>query len=209
MFIILAETHKIIAEKIYENVQKRYNLNLDLDKLKWGSIAPDYLPYYKLHRHYYDESIEFIVNEIISLIYISRYVDLYEMKPVFRKYFSKKLGIISHYICDFTCLPHANRIAFTKNMRQHIKYENDLNEFAKIFKFNKSEINIYNIKIEDEVTLREQIVSYIENAISLYKSKESSYSKDLNFGLSLSNFIVDFILESVFSYCGEIEVQLV
>lgn len=209
MFIILAETHKIIAEKIYENVQKKYNLNLDLDKLKWGSVAPDYLPYYKLHRHYYDESIEFIVSEIISLIYISRYVNLYEMKPVFKKYFSKKLGIISHYLCDFTCWPHANRITFTTNMRQHIKYENDLNGFAKKFKFNNYEINIYDIKIEEEVTLREQIFSYIEKIINIYKSGESSYSCDLNFGLSLSNFIVEFTLESVFSYCGEIEVQLV
>ena len=51
MFKILAQTHKTIALEVYDKIEKNYNIKLDIKKLSWGSIAPDYLPYYKLIRH--------------------------------------------------------------------------------------------------------------------------------------------------------------
>ena len=81
MFKIFADTHKIIAGHIYDNVFDIYGLKLNKEKLLWVSIAPDILPKYKFSRHYQDESINFVALEIMKLIFVSRFIDL-----------SKKIG---------------------------------------------------------------------------------------------------------------------
>jgi hypothetical protein len=73
---MFADTHKIIVNKIFEDVLVNYDIDLNREELLWGSIAPDILPQFKLHRHYKKESINFVTNEIVKLIYVCRYLDL-------------------------------------------------------------------------------------------------------------------------------------
>ena len=76
----------------------------------WGSIAPDILPKYKFIRHYKDESIDYVVREIVKVIFMSRYVDFNKnIDAITMKVLSKKIGIISHYLTDFVCVPHSKR----------------------------------------------------------------------------------------------------
>ncbi len=66
----------MIANIISNEVEDKYDILLDNNKLTWGSVAPDYLPKYKFIRHYKDESINFVANEILKIILFTKYVDI-------------------------------------------------------------------------------------------------------------------------------------
>lgn len=211
MFVILAETHKLIAGKVHERIFSEYGIKLDEKKLKWGSIAPDYLPYYKFKRHYLDESLFYVAGEIVNLIYISRYVNLYNMTPFFKKFFSKKLGIIMHYLCDFTTRPHAVRMTCTnyEDLKEHLKYEKNLDEFSISHDFKYLPIEEYRLVIDEDFTLKKRVCNFILNVTKMYLEDVVSYKSDLNYAISMSYAITDFVLETILMYSEEMELQFV
>ncbi len=211
MFKIFADTHKIIASNIYDNVYNIYGLKLDKEKLLWGSIAPDILPQFKLIRHYQDESLNYVSKEIIKIIYISRYLEFNKLlDPLAIKLLSKKIGIISHYLSDYVCLPHAKRWTFADSMIKHIKYESSLNEYASKHDFKKNVITVDDIDIFDEKfsSLQFRIKNYIENVVNEYTMK-TSFKNDLNFALSLNSKITYFIIDTIQAYSEDIHKEFV
>lgn len=208
MFQIFAETHKIIASNIYDNILHIYGLKLDKDKLLWGSIAPDYLPQFKIIRHYKDESINFVANEIIKIILLSRFSDVVNknLDPISMKVFSKRIGIISHYLSDYVCLPHAKRWTFVNSMIKHIKYEKNLREVAQGHSFKINIIDTDEINISDEglISLRKKIIKFIDSVTKEYSISNHSLKNDLNFAVSLNLKITYFILDTIEAYAHEI-----
>ncbi len=203
MFNIFADAHKIIATEIYESVLELYGLKLDKKSLLWGSVLPDISPKYKLIRHYKEESLEYIINEIINLIETNKKINLYKNK-IGLKILSKKIGIISHYLSDYTCLPHAERWTFQTNMIKHIKYEADLNKFIKNYKFKENRIKNQDLDLydtEDDIYLK--IEDYINNVVDVEYKLNRSLSNDLDFAISLNLKINYFILESIELYQEE------
>ena len=206
MFKIFAETHKIIARNIYDNIYDNYDLKLDKNKLEWGSIAPDVLPHYRLIRHYKDESLNFISKEIMKAIFISRFLDFNDkLDPLAMKLLSKKIGIISHYLSDYVCLPHANRWTFYGNMKKHIKYEKKLELISpshdfKINKIDTADLDIYNVNPKE---LQEEIKNYINSIVEEYSLK-SGYDVDLDFSVAINVKITSFILDTIAVYSEEI-----
>lgn len=191
---------------MYDNVLKIYGIKLNKDKLLWGSVAPDIYPKYKFIRHYQDESINYITKEIMKIIFISRYLDFSKiLDPLGMNLLSSKIGIISHYLSDYVCLPHANRWTFADSMIKHIKYESKLNDYAKIHTFKKNIINVDDIDIFDNelISLRTKIKDYIINVVSEYSSK-TGLKNDLDFALSLNLKITCFILDTIEAYSEDI-----
>lgn len=209
MLNIFAETHKIIASNLYDNIYEMYDFKLDKDKLLWGSIAPDYLPQYRLIRHYKDESINYVSKQIMKIIFASRLIDLSNLDPVAVKIFSKKIGIISHYLADYVCLPHAKRWTFNGTMRKHIRYESSLEDFAKDHNFSKNVITVDDMDIRDYqiLSLKNKIKNYIEEIIEEY-SQKTSFKNDLDFSLSLNLKITCFILDTIELYSEDIYREL-
>ncbi|MFR7872459.1 zinc dependent phospholipase C family protein [Peptoniphilus sp. HMSC062D09] len=216
MFKILPDTHKIVAKIVHDRIKEKYNVNLNLDKMLWGSIAPDVLPYYKTKRHYFDESGDYIAREISKLIYFSRYsYSEGNESKLFINYMSKKLGIIMHYLCDFVCYPHAYRMTFIENLRKHVKYEQDLALYARENKFLEEsfrdvisceDINFFensNIKLEKKVK------AYLIKVTEEYKNSNHSFDIDLNFALNLSTNISILVIESILEYNGEFDIQFI
>lgn len=212
MFHIFAESHKIIASNIYENVIDIYGVKLDKDKLLWGSIAPDILPQYKFIRHYQKESLNYIAREIMKIIFVSRYIEFNKiLDPLAIKILSKRIGIISHYLSDFVCLPHADRWTFTKSTEslvKHVKYESALDEYAKRHSFKNNIISVEDINIYDVefLGLHNKIKEYIEEVVNEYKIK-TSFNNDMNFALGLNLKITCFILDTINAYSPEIHGQ--
>ena len=209
MFIIFADTHKIIASNIYENIDQVYGLKLDKEKLLWGSVAPDYLPQYKLIRHYKDESINHVAREIMRIIFISRYIEFNRiLDPIAMKVLSKRIGIVSHYLSDYMCLPHANRWTFADSMIKHVKYESKLNEYAKVHDFKKNMIDTQDLDVYDGefFNLKSKIKKYIEDVIAEYDVK-TGFKNDLNFALSVNLKVTYFILDTIKEYTEEIHPQ--
>jgi len=199
---MLGPTHKLIANNIYKSVEEIYDIKLNRDELLWGSVAPDILPQLKLHRHYQKESLNYVVNEIVKLIFISRYCDLRsKCDPITMKYISKKIGIISHYLSDFVCRPHSERWTFTRNMLKHISYESKLNEYAKDYEYKKNTIIVDDIDIFQEkiVNLKGLIKSYIEEVVEQY-SANNGFESDLDFANSFSLKMTCFIIDTVTAY---------
>ena len=206
MFKIFSESHKIIASNIYDNVFNIYGLKLDKEKLLWGSVAPDILPQYKFIRHYQDESINYVSKEIMKIIFISRYIEFNKiLDPLAIKILSKKIGIVSHYLTDYVCLPHAKRWTFADSMIKHIKYESNLNEYAPKHSFKKNVINVDDIDIfsNEFSTLKSTIKDYIETVVKEYSLK-TSFKNDLDFSLSLNLKITFFILDTIRAYSEDI-----
>jgi hypothetical protein len=202
VFIIFADTHRIIGNNIYENVLSVYDIELDKSQLLWGSVLPDILPQFKFHRHYQKESLNYIVNEIVKLIFLFRYIDFNdEMVPLKLQIVSKKIGIISHYLSDFVCFPHANRWTFKNSMFKHISYESKLNNYAPIHLFKKNVINVEDVDIFQYkiIKLRPLIKEYIEKVVKEY-SEDMSFERDLDYSLSLSLKVTNFIFDTINAY---------
>lgn len=210
MFKIFAETHKIIASNLYDNIFEIYDLKLDKEKLLWGSIAPDILPHYRLIRHYKDESISFITKEIMKIIFASRlYSPNKHLDPIAIKIFSRKIGIISHYLSDYVCLPHAKRWTFIGSMKKHIRYESSLDEYVKTHDFKNSVVDTNDLDIRDcQISeLKKMIINYVENVVEEY-SLNTSFKNDLDFSLSLNLKITSFVLDTIVEYSEDIHREL-
>lgn len=205
MFKIFADTHRIIANHIFDNIQHIYGITVDRKKLLRGSVAPDILPQYKIHRHYKDESLGFVVNEIVKLIFISKALDFNEkIDPIRMNILSYNLGVLSHYLSDFVCLPHAERWTFNKHFIKHVNYESRLNDYAPYHNFRKNiitvnDMNIFKTRV---IKLKPVIRKYIEEVIEEY-SFYAGYEKDLDFALSLSLKISYFIIDTIRAYGHE------
>lgn len=208
MFKIFADAHKIIAREMNDNIFNIYGIKLDEENLLWGSILPDVLPKYKFIRHYKEESLDFLSNEIMKIIYNNKDLDLEgEIDSLALKLLSKRIGIVSHYISDYTCLPHAKRWTFQENMFKHLKYEAKLNEYVKDHKFERNKIQSEDLDIyeSDPKELNKNIQEYINNIIGEEYSLKESFANDLNFALSLNLKISYFILDTIKVYSEELE----
>ncbi len=207
MYTILTETHKLIGTKVYEHINNSYGIELNYDKLVWGSIAPDILPKYKLYRHYYENSIDYIILRIAKLIIINRFLDFTNCNYIDLKSFSRDIGIISHYLSDFTCLAHADRWTFLKSLIKHVKYENELNEYSKNHVFEMGVIKTEDIEIDENLfNMLPKIKHYIESVVNEYLEDES-FDRDLNYALNINFKIFEFIIESILVYNGNLELQ--
>lgn len=113
-------------------------------------------------------------------------------------YLSRKIGVISHYMCDFTCRPHMLNQSFKNNMKEHIDYEKRLNEFSKYFVPKRLAIAYESNDFDAEnINLITEIKSKIEHVIKVYAEKDPGYDVDLNFGLTLSMATFDIIMENI------------
>lgn len=197
MIVIFPDTHKIIAKNIYNEIYDKYNIKLSKNRLMWGAVSPDILPKYKIYKHYKDDNENMVINEIISLIYIVKVFDFYNLSGFRKTILSNRLGVISHFLCDYVTLPHKEKWTFNDSFNKHVVYEKELNELAKNHKFNSNIISVEKINIyEDETIMLKSIVKkYIDDVVKEY-SKSQSYERDLDFGLSLSLNVSLFIIET-------------
>ena len=141
------------------------------------------------------------------MLFRSRFLDLNKkLDPFTIKILSKKIGIISHYLSDYVCLPHANRWTFYNSLIKHVKYESKLNGFVTNHDFKNNviyteDLNIYDINVMD---LRKKIKDYINNVVKEHSMKKG-FKNDLNFAVSLNLKLTYFILDTIALYSEEIE----
>lgn len=205
-----AQTHKLISQNLYEFVSDNYDIELNKKMLDWGSIAPDILPKYKLYRHYYDNSIDYIIYKIAKIIFLNRFLDFTTGSYINLKAFSRDLGIISHYLADFTCRAHADRWEFPKSLVKHVKYEIELNEYSKSHEFSNIDIEFEAFEsgagssLEELVTIKKNI----EKVVLDYLEKEPSFQTDLDYALGLNKAVYEFIIESILNYSYKNEANL-
>ncbi len=198
MFCIFPEAHIVIAKKLCKDINEKYDLKLNDKRMSWGAISPDFLPKYKIYSHYMEDSQDFLVNEIISLIYVARFFNFKQLDGFKRKVISNKIGVISHFLSDYVCLPHKENWTFNDSFKKHVQYEKELSEVAKKHEFKMDIIEIEEIDLFEFKTihLKELVKDYLNRVVDEY-SKEKSYGRDLDFALNLSKNISYFIFDTV------------
>ena len=184
-FGLLMNTHIIIANNILNQANGTKIYLINKKRFIWGNIKPDCASKYKLMKHYYDESIEMILDKIKLLSSLSVEDIYYDFG---KNKFSEELGVICHFLCDFFCIPHNQRWEFKHSMKKHVLYEKRLAKFAKLYR-PKSYIN-------SDLSLSD-IEDFIVKNQEKYK-KEESFRNDLSYSYFICNSVMNMILNEVY-----------
>ena len=99
--------HYRIAKKISAEIREA-GLYLHEKSFLLGNLFPDLIQSFFWCRHEYSVSQNHLRKRIENL----------KKKTLF---FSFKMGILTHYICDYFCYPHSR--IYDKNILEHIIYE--------------------------------------------------------------------------------------
>ena len=182
---MLMNTHKLVANILYDNIDDNKKFLISKNRFIWGTIKPDCASKYKFTKHYFDESSDMILEMI---------EDLANMTPdeVIQNgtgKFSAELGVICHFLCDYYCIPHAQRWEFKNSMRQHVNYERELAKIAKHYYVSLMRLDRLEVK---------DIREFIDKTQEMYRKKES-FLNDLNFAYYICNSIVHMILKTIMS----------
>lgn len=183
----MMNTHKTLGENIMKHANSKSIYLLSRKKFIWGNIKPDCTPKYKRMKHYYDESIDMVIENIQYLSSL-KLEDIYYKMTIGK--FSEELGVICHFLCDFFCAPHYYRWEFksTKAVKHHMLYEQKLAKLAKEYKPKF----VINTTITPE-NIREFIINLQEQYDGCL-----DYETDLAFAYYVCDSILDMILNSIF-----------
>ena len=183
----MINTHKVMGENIikYANSKSIYLINNS--RFIWGNMKPDCVPKYTFMKHYFDESIDMVVDKITYLSSLTL-EDVYYKMTIGK--FSEELGVVCHFLCDYFCAPHYYRWEFksTSAVKHHMMYEKKLAKIAKKFR----PTGIINTNIESK-----NIKEFI---LQLQKQYDGivNHNNDLTFSYYVCDSIVNMILNNVF-----------
>ncbi|WP_438520937.1 zinc dependent phospholipase C family protein [Clostridium sp.] len=181
---MLMNNHKMIADYILDNMRDDRLHLINRKRFIWGNIKPDCASRYKFKKHYYNESIDMVVEMIEKLSSLS--ISEINNESSIGK-FSGVLGVVCHFLTDYYCLPHHQRWEFKNAMRPHVVYERELSKVSKNYKVNVIKNN--NLKASN-------IREFIDGTLEIY-AIDQSFENDLNFAYYVCSSIFDMIIESV------------
>lgn len=187
---LIINTHKILSTIIYDKVQENSNFKLDYNYFTWGNIQPDIAPGLLLKSHYKDESLDFVIDEIVAL---GKTLPSVFYNKQTRNKFSKDIGIVCHFLCDFFCFPHYSRWHYNSSMMlSHIKYEKNLNHSA------RNTLTIPTLSLQPVSYLEDDTLkSFIEAVLWEYSLNED-YRNDLIFASNICTKTIETIIYFIF-----------
>lgn len=183
---MLPQSHIIIATHIHRNVKEKFNIELDKTSLIYGSIKPD-IPFHSSGLpHFKPDSFNVICNQIhqlaqSNLIYNKEFIEI----------FSKQIGIITHYIADYFCVPHNDRKKYKDHFISHLQYENNLHKLYK-------SSNVIPVIKNTDFNMENQNINTIKSIINtlhkIYNVKNSSLMNDFESSIEATNIITSYII---------------
>ena len=146
-----------------------------------GNMLPDvsWLPL--THPHFYSRSFPFIFKKLgLSLNKHRKHeLDQFIVSPVF----SLRLGIVSHYLCDFFCAAHQGD--GINGAKHHLNYEHDMRDF---FYDHKDEIKSLcrfsppPLEVSNEPCDSDYLFELFENWHAYYRDTQSSFLSSFGVG---------------------------
>jgi len=184
--ILLAQTHKIISEHVHQNIKDVLGVDLNKLNLIYGSIKPDIAYSLAKMDHFKPQSFNFVCNEINEL---SNYD--FQSNKDFIKLLSTRIGITTHFISDFFCVPHNDRATYKNNFINHVKYENQLHKLFKTFD-EKIEISKDYFSISNGCS--DPIKTLIDDLHEQYQRRGESLLNDTKSSIHVSSIVGLFIV---------------
>lgn len=114
--------HRSLAEQIREGCEGRLNIRLRAGWFSFGNVYPDVSHQRILHMHEVDSAGRMVARMIRRLCRWG-----IEDGQMLSRWNSLRLGIISHYICDFMCYVHTP--VFEGTLKEHRAYENEQSRY--------------------------------------------------------------------------------
>jgi len=183
---LLAQTHKIISEHVHYTIKEVLGVDLNKLNLIYGSIKPDIAYSLVTMDHFKPQSFNFVCNEINEL---SNYD--FQSNKEFIKLISTRIGVATHFISDFFCVPHNDRATYKNNFINHVKYEHKLHKLFKNFndsiEISKDYFNINN-------NCSDPIKTLIDDLHHQYQRRGESLLNDVQSSIHVSSIVGLFIV---------------
>lgn len=176
---MLALTHKQIARKVHEAISSEFNIEIDMDSLQKGSLAPDNYPKKFFMGHSIDVSFDFVKKRINDLCRSDFPTNKKDMER-----FSYKLGIILHFISDYFCQAHNDKEF--KNIIKHYVYEKNLKRYV------TRRINTFKPVLESKKSgwnKKVGVVDCVCKKLKEYNLLRRSMTNDLIYSVSVSMIV--------------------
>jgi len=111
---MIAHTHRLIGEFLFQQIPNTMQEKIDHNLFVNGNVKPDVVKEYRTLSHYYWDNEEYVFQMFKSLM----------TEPLGKKEFSDLLGVLIHFLCDYTCIYHANNHVYKRDsLRLHMQYE--------------------------------------------------------------------------------------
>lgn len=119
---MFAQAHYRVALKVRKEIEKELGYLLH-PLFVVGNISPDFTPKGIRQKHYLEEMVPVIVEDIDDL--------MSQKEELKKRSLDRQIGEICHFITDFFTLPHNERWEFHHSFRPHVRYEREINQLSK------------------------------------------------------------------------------
>lgn len=150
----------------------------------YGNILPDISPRYRFSMHEKKGNWQDVVNIINTVSDNSKMLSIKDI--------SIKLGIMTHFLCDFFTFPH-NEL-FKGNIIKHEIYEQIQRNM--LWKKLDDYWERYREEINVSINSIDNLLSYIEDMHSIYMNNTSNMERDMLFA-SISIRVVSYSILSI------------
>lgn len=183
---MLPQTHMIIAGVIYDDIRADHKIELNKTNLIYGSVKPDLYSGLPKLKHFKPQSFSTICGSISDL---SGGKIEYNRAAVAN--LSKNIGIVTHYVADYFCAPHNDRLTYQHHIIDHLKYENSLHKV-----FDKTPLTQKKVMPTQwlDFSKPEQVMNYLDELHRYYVEGHDSFLNDLIGSLQATRAVASMIV---------------
>ena len=180
---MIAHTHRLIGEFLFQQIPVTLQKKIDHNLFVNGNVKPDVVKEYRKMSHYYWDNEEYVFQIFKRLM----------TEPMSREEFSDLLGVLIHFLCDYTCIYHANSYVYKRDsLRLHMQYEMKFHVYSR-----RSFPRIQKIDIIPFQRL-EEVRSYVKMLVKRTNIPEANpnVEKDFNEMVSLTVGVLFYVLKN-------------
>jgi len=188
---MIVDTHVLMSQILYRYISNQVNFKLDRLAFAYGNIKPD------LNNK--DINFEHTLDE--SLYSVNKYSEKLMSQNISIKEFSRSLGVICHFACDYFCLYHREGNE-KKGLCEHLIYEEMLHvKLITLLLRGKIKLNDYEMSQDsvEDITLTLQ---------KKYNSEAKSLTRDITYALFAASQTSKLVVCSSQLYFAQKEIKI-
>jgi len=174
---LLMQTHSLISQAVASVIQEKFNIPLNKEAFRYGSIKPDFYLGLMLIPHYKEYSSKIIYKRILDL-----QSKRLPTTPKALKQYSLELGIINHFMADYFCGAHNE--AKKSNLPNHLIYELELAKSFSNSNIKEIASSIINSK-KTQLEIKAGLLDYINKKHIEYLNRPADMLKDIVYSLEI------------------------
>jgi hypothetical protein len=175
---VIVNTHLQISKVLFNYLSNRFDFKLNKFQFAYGNIKPDLFDREINEGHSLKESLFCLLDYIDSIIKDDSTIEA----------FSRALGIVCHYTCDYFCIYH-NESHKKKNIIEHLMYEIYLH-----FIFRKM-IHSKSLKLDLNKNIKDKdFISLFTCLSEKYLADKRSAVNDIKYSVSTAALVAENII---------------